>query len=532
MNFLKKSLFVFVFLSFIFSCRKATTANWDVDLVIPVTNSEVNISNYLGDTILKADQTGLFHFIVNREIAALKLDSLLKLPDTTIVNSFTVPAFVDFTFAPGEAIPGTAPSETKFDLPNGIQLRKIEIRKSFLSVKFSNTVNQPLDMVFSFPGITKNNKTFEINETIPTGTNTLVKTYDLAGYTFNMTGLNGKVFNTIVQSSSVSVSPNAPDKAVIKWGQGIIMELSYTDVIPEFVEGYFGQQTLELPNDTTLLDIYQNFTADNFMLSDATFKFSIINEIGADFSGSIKNLSSFNSTKKKNILMSGNQLNRLNINAASRANRSINASTLAVTFNTVNSNVTAFVSNLPDKLSYSGTVTINPLGDLVKNYNQFAFYNTGVRLWADIDIPVRFSANYFNLISESKVDFSNVMQFDDFNFGNFVITCSNSFPFAAELQAYLLNSNQQIIDSLLIPGNNRIEYGDVDQNNIVINERKSVINVGFDRAKIENLKQTKSIKLKSKVILPPNPPDIQILERYKIKIGIVAELNYNAKISR
>ncbi len=513
------------------SCRKATTSNWDVDLVLPVTNSSLNISNYLGDSILKADETGLFHLKVNRELAALTIDSLLHLPDTTFVQSFTIPAIGDPTVSPGQIIPIAAANETKFDLPNGIQLKNVEIRKSTLHIKFSNSISQPMDVVITLPGLKKDGQPLNIVETIPTGTNSLIKDINLAGYKLDLTGLSGKVYNTVVQNVSMKVNPNA-SSAVIKYGQGITIELGYTDIVPQFVEGYFGQQKLDLPSDTSKLDIYKNFSAENFLLSDASLKFSIVNDIGADFSGSISKLSSFNSSNKKVVLMNNNQLNRLFINAAQRVNTNINSSTLAVTFNTVNSNVTGFISNLPDKLSYSGSVTINPLGDEVKNYSQFAFYNTGIHVLADIDIPVRFSATAFNLFTESKVDFSGVRQLNDFNYGNFVIHITNSFPFATQVQAYMLDENKQVLDSLLLPGGNTITYGELNSQNIVVKAAESTLNIAFDKAKIAKLNSTKYFKIKSRVLLPPNPPDVQILENYQVKVNIVAELNYNAKIGR
>lgn len=526
-----KKLFLFLFVfAFFYSCRKATTANWDVDLVLPVTNSKLNVSNFVGDTILKPDNTGLFHFILNSELAAVKLDSLLKLPDTTVINSFPWP-LNDYTLTPGQLVPLiNAPNETKFDLPNGIQLKRIDIRKSILSVKFSNTISQPVDIIFSLPNISKNGQQLLIKETVPTGTNSLVKSYDLAGYTINMQGANGKVFNTIVQNFSLNINPNAAT-TVVKFGQGLSMQVGYTDVIPEYIEGYFGQQTIVLPSDTNRIDFFKDFSAANFMLSEANIKFSVVNEIGADFSGSIQKLSSFNSLQKKNVVLNNTQLNRMNINAARKINTSINASTLAVTFNTLNSNATAFISNFPDKLSYMGTVNINPIAE-VKNYGQFAYYNTGIRLIADIDIPLRFTANYFSLINETKINYSEVKQLNDFNYGNFVITATNSFPFAAHMQAYLLNENKQIIDSLLLPGSNTIGYGQLDNNNMVVKEALSVINVPFNRNKIKNLQAARYVLTKAKVILPPNPPEIKIYENYKLDIGIVAELNYNAKLSR
>jgi hypothetical protein len=511
------------------ACRK-NKASWDVDLVIPVTDSKLNLHNYLPDSLFKTDSTGLYHFKINREVANKKLDSLLQLPDTTFINSFTVPTPVPVKFEPGVAVSSSTPTETKFDLPNGIQLKKIVVRSSLLYVKFSNSIERPLDFIFQIPSATKNGSVFTIKETIPTGSATLKQVYSLDGYTLDLKGVSGTKYNTLVQNSTISVNPNV-DAAIVLPGQGVIMEIGYSNVTPQLVEGWFGTQTLSLNNAETSIGFSQNFNANNFLLSDATFKFSIINQLGADFTGNINSLKSKNSFTPKTILLNNNRLDYLELNAARRTGDVVSASTLAVEFNTVNSNVTAFISNLPDKIGYNGSVTINPLGDQIKNYGQFAYYNTGIILMADIDIPLRFTANNFNLENTTKVDYSsNIPQLNNCNSGNFEITITNGFPFAAQVQAYMLNENNQVIDSIFSPNNNSITYGTLNEKNIVTQAAVSKLNIAFDKNKIENLKLTKAIKIKSKVLLPPSPPDIQILEQYEIDVLIVAGLNYKTRL--
>src|SRR3954465_242685 len=86
-------------------CRKPTTANWDVDVAIPLVNSSLSIKNFIGDSIFIADNTGLLNFRVTREITSIKIDSLLSLPDTSISKTFTLPIIQQSTVVPGQAMP-------------------------------------------------------------------------------------------------------------------------------------------------------------------------------------------------------------------------------------------------------------------------------------------------------------------------------------------------------------------------------------------------------------------------------------------
>jgi hypothetical protein len=45
----------------------------------------------------------------------------------------------------------------------------------------------------------------------------------------------------------------------------------------------------------------------------------------------------------------------------------------------------------------------------------------------------------------------------------------NNYPFKAQVQGYMLNDLNQIIDSLFVPGQNIIESAITDGNNVVLN---------------------------------------------------------------
>jgi hypothetical protein len=509
------------------SCRKPTTANWDVDVVFPVVKSSLNIKNFIGDSIFTSDNTGLLHLNVTREITAIKLDSLLHLPDTTVVNSFTMPSPFGATLTPGQSLTFFPPSELNFNISNGVALKRFDIRSGLLTVKFTNDVAQPLDLLYIIPSAVKNGQPLTIFETVPPNNVPLIKTYDLAGYSLNMRGLSGYKYNTIVQAYTVTLNPNA-SSVLIPYGQGAKTILSYSNIIPDYVEGYFGQQTISVPLDTAKLNIFNNFQASNFMLSGATLNFKILNEFGAEFSSSLYNVKSINSTNSNVVTLNSSLLSNINVNAATKAGTTVFPSAKTISLTNTNSNIVPFLSNLPNKLTYQGNINVNPLGN-VSGYNDFAFYNTGIKVLADIDIPMRFNADYFKFVSNTIVDFSNVKQLENVNFGNLVVSALNGYPFRAQLQAYLLNDQGQIIDSLFLPGSNFMERGVLDAQNVVINPTQSKLNVPMSQLKIENLRKAKTIRLVTYFIMPLNPPDIKIYENYKFDISIIAELNYNVK---
>lgn len=495
----------------------------------------MDIKNFVNDSLFEADNTGLMYITLNRQVASLKLDSLLALPDTTIppialINTLNIPGTGPI-LQPGVPITIFQPSELTFDIPNGVALKRADIRNASMTVKFSNNLTQPLDLIYKIPSATKNGQPFIVSETIPSGTvNAITRTYDLSGYSLDLTGLNHTGFNTIVQSYTMGLSSTATSSLVLMYNEGAMLYVSYSQVVPEYAEGYFGDQIINIKEDTVNLGLSKNFKASNFLLSDATMDFTIINEFGAEFRGNLFNNKSINTANAHMVTLNNSKLTNINIDRATKSGNSINPSSKLISFNSANSNITSFISNLPDKLTYQGNVQVNPLGN-ISGYNDFAYYNTGIRILANIRIPLRFTADYFELLSNTDVDFANVSQLDKVNYGNFTIIATNGFPFAIKLQGYMYDDQGQVFDSLFVPGSDMLDGGSLNYNNEVTMPTQKKITVPINKTKIEHLRKCKKIKVISRFLMPPNPPDIKILENYQIKVNIVANLNYNVGLS-
>ena len=122
MSYFRRFLIVCVATLLVFSaCRKSSSANWDVDAALPIVNSVLNVRNFISDSLFSADNTGLLHLTLKREVASLKLDSLVTIPDTTISAPFRNPIPFDNILQPGAPI-NVPSSDIKFNFPDGVAL--------------------------------------------------------------------------------------------------------------------------------------------------------------------------------------------------------------------------------------------------------------------------------------------------------------------------------------------------------------------------------------------------------------------------
>lgn len=514
------------------ACRKSSTTNWDVDAVVPVVNSTLNVRNFIADTLFETDQNNLLHLRIKQQLAALSLDSLVSIPDTTILLDFTYPFSFDNVLQPGQSILIPA-SEVKFDFPDNVSIATVVIRSGSLSVSFSNDLTQPLDIIYEFPTVKKNNTTFKVAETIPPGVKSLVKSYDMSGYTFGLRGASNNAYNTLAQTTSLSLSSSATNTALIQLHKGAKAQVGFENLVPQFIEGYFGQQIVSLANDTTDFDFLSNITASNFLLDEATMTFTIVNEFGVDFSGNLSNVKAINTKANKVVTLSGSQLSAINLNRATRLGDNVTNQSKIINFSANNSNIASFISALPNKISYDGHIKMNPVAPgNISGYKDFAYYNTGVKILADIDIPLKFKADFFELETLSDFEFSGNNALEGYNDGAFVIYSSNGFPFSAKVQAYMYDANMVLIDSVFVPGQNTVQAATINAQNIVTSPVKSSMRVPVTKTTLDNLQRCKKIKVVSRLLLPSSPPSVSILSTYELGINIIAEVNYNVDLGR
>jgi hypothetical protein len=529
MRFFYKLLILVSIASTFLSCRKETS--WDVDLAIPIARSHLNISNFFGDSIFQSDPSGLLHLAVSRDLINYTMDSLVELPDTTVTLNYVVP--FSTSLSPGVQIFSNASSNDKeitFDVSNGVELNKAIVRKGSLKIEYTNSYSQPLKFDYLINSATLWGNQLSISQVV-SGSSTLVKTYPLDGYQINLTGLSGNKVNTLVQTYTISTDAGG-SSATLQAGQGLLIKLTFENIVPEYIQGYFGQQNLSFGPDSSSLGLLDNFSTSNLVLSQSSINFRIINEFGLELSSSINSLRSIKTNPPNTIaLNAGNQLQSINVGRAGKTGNPSNPVfpwVKEITINSGNSNLNAFLQNLPNYLGYSVQAIVNPLGNISAG-NDFAFYGRGLKVIADLDIPLQLSADYFKLQNFSKVDLTQLKELNDVNSCQIQVDVRNNYPFKAQIQGYMLNENNEVIDSLFIPGQNIVEPAITDAANVVLNYKDSNLEANFNKDKIEHLAQCKQIKFVSFMYLTNQPAPIQIKEDSYLDIIVHANLNYNAK---
>ena len=103
--------------------------------------------------------------------------------------------------------------------------------------------------------------------------------------------------------------------------------------------------------------------------------------------------------------------------------------------NNDNSNIDVFIENLPNEISLSAEVEINPLGN-VTDGNDFIYTAQPLQATLDIDLPLNIGAQ--NLIFTDTLDIASELNFSAN--GELMLYVTNAFPFETTLRVAILNN--------------------------------------------------------------------------------------------
>ncbi len=172
-----KKILLALFISFIISCQHETERpNWDVDLIIPIAHTKVNIENIISDSSISVneDASGFISLVFQKEILNVNFDTLIKIDAIADEQTHTLDSasfedvVISDTATIGETIneiPGLS-----FLLPNGTTTTIPDIP----NIAQNDTINIDASEYFETMTLYKGNLIVEIKNNFPTDISNIV----------------------------------------------------------------------------------------------------------------------------------------------------------------------------------------------------------------------------------------------------------------------------------------------------------------------------------------------------------------------
>jgi hypothetical protein len=434
---------------------------------------------------------------------------------------------------------------------NDIQITQAIVKEGSTQITLSNTLDIPIHYSFELPGVRLNTVPLAITGTLPAGTiaspSQVNIVRDLSNYIIDFTGIRPFELISGDLNGNGIVDPPADNSLYYKLSGSIdstgnfinlsqqdfvSAECSFSGVKPAYIKGYFGNTTGDTSGviSFNLLPELQVSTAS---FENARFFLTVENEIGATARMNINNLRAINTVSGFSSQLTGAALQNPFILTSPADPNSIttpvNPTTNVLYLDNQNSNIHQLVSVLPNMLEYDFGFELNPgmTPPAPNTGNNFVYSNAHLTCYLNTEIPLNLSFDNLNADDTVQADMSG-LNANNINYGSLILYSYNYFPFRAQVNLFFIDSNGQNIDSLsytplAVNAGNPSPSGKV----LIPTLTKSV--VPFTAGRLENLKRTRSIRVKGTFSSQPASQHVRIYSSYFIEFRLVGDFNYHIK---
>jgi hypothetical protein len=513
----------------LFSCRKDfERPNWDVDLLAPLVKSTLTLDDLLPDSTIQVNPDTSLKLVYQTNIFDIDMDSLFKIPDTTIVDVYSFP--LSLIAAPGNSFYSNA-EELKLNISNGVELGYALVESGFIEVEVFSEIKENIIITYTIPSATKNGDTLVLKELINAATLTqdgyIKKIIDLSGYELDLTGVLKTNVNTLITRAVGMVDTNATASVNIAAGEKITYKNKLVDIVPYYVKGYFGSQQYRFGPETTILTVFDRIIAGTLDIEQVDVNLDFENGIGVDAQLTINQFTTINTNNNTNAALSHSIMGTpINLNRAQETYSvpEVVYSSYNVSMNTSNSNIDQLIEVLPNQLMYDINLDINPYGNISGN-NDFVFKKHPLKTNLNVEFPLSLIANNLTLVDTLDLSLSSESTTGNIIEGVLYLYADNGFPFDASIQLALYDENLNFIKDIII--NDKILSAPVDAAYKVTQKKSSKVSIPLSESDIDALYNSGKIVIKIAFTTISQTQFIKIYDGYAIDIKLVGDFAYN-----
>jgi len=517
------------------ACRRSLDPpSWDVDVLAPIAYTTLTIGDLIPDSLQQQNADSSLTLVYDDNLYRVSLSEIVEIPDTSIVESFTLP-FGSTTIAPGAQI-YSGQQVTEFDA-QGAELTELLVRNGTIEFTLTSTISQPHVLRYEilrsgFGG--PNGIPFTATIQMPAGSQanpaTVTDTRNMNGYYIDLRGPNGNEFNQMETLFEISNGATS-DSVLIQAGDNATVSSTFKDVTPQCVRGYFGSELVDVtPDGSNSIELFNRIVDGTIDIDDIDLTLELVNGVGADARVEIDGLTAINNSSGNTVDLNHSIIgSTVNLTRAQENAGVITPSTYSVNLNPGNSNVDLFLENLPDEVDFDLDFTLNPLGN-VSNGHDFLYHNSELAINLNAEFPLCLLANNLTLSDTVDIDLVEDSITGRVNSGTLYIIAENGFPLSVDLQLYLLDGAGNQVDSFIVAGS--LPAGVTDANRIVTARTPSRVQLTLSEAQMNEIYQgNRRLELRAVFNTPEvNPPHYKLYSHYDLKLTVTVDANYTVEL--
>lgn len=514
-------IFFFSIILTIVSCQKPSSGlGWETDIIAPIIHSSLGVDDIFADSLLVENPDQSWKLVLDQKIVAFDNNSLIEVHDTLEKSIYNIPIY--FKVPPGLKV---LEKSTSYRMDLGeVKLTSSKAKNAELKFLVTNTIDQPLLVEYELLSSEKNGHAYKAFDSVPAATASgpahMIKTINLSNYNMDFTGIDHNQTNMVLSKTTVWIHPNA-DTVWVNPMDSVVITTIFNKLEVAFANGYFGQST-QTASDTSSNSTFSSFKQGTFNLKNATAELRVNNYIGADIQMRIHDILSINSKTNVTIPLQdpiiGKNLNILRGTKTGDTNNPVNPSKYVYPMN--NSNVASMIMNQPDELGYQLEYQLNPMGNISGGHD-FIYTDNSIEGVIHMEVPLNVGMNNLVIQNNASLNFDVEHKVKG---GNLIISVDNLFPFDVEVQFYIVDDQNAIVDSLL-HDNVKAAHGIVDVNGFVRKAVHSDMVIKLDEGMLKKMRNNNNILIKAKMD-SDGAYSHQLYHHYNLDVKLIVEANY------
>jgi hypothetical protein len=406
-------------------------------------------------------------------------------------------------------------------LGNGELLHTLRLKSGKINYDINYGIRDSANLILSLPYVkllgVSFSKEIGIHSNHITATN-ITGSFDLTGYEFDLTS-NGTETNAIVaQIVADIISSNTP--VPFSATDGVSANLTLSNLEIEFLDGDLGMQNFNLDADTVDFSFDELDFDAKITLADPRIDLTITNAFGMQLGVDLSNIIAIN--KQQKLALTG--LGDVTIGAPSYGDFGDSIKTV-VSINTTTTNIADVLAINPSKLIFGMNGATNPG---MAPFNNFITDESYFSVAMDVQIPIYGGISGFQLIDTLDFPteaFKNVLT------GSIRTEITNEFPLDVTVQAYFIDENYIILDSLRGSAVQVLKSSVIDLNGEIVSPTSFKENIELTEAKVDNIKNATKIILVSSMSTASGGSNAKFYTKYgmDIRLGVYAKVKVDLK---
>ena len=444
-----------VTVSLLSSCKKDEPTTWESNWVAPLAHGRLTLSDLTADNGY-TDNAGIYHLYFEKIISGFGTSDLTQIPDTNISQKFVVPITGGPFQIPGNTAIITQNQNYSVET-NGTGLRMVKVKSGQMIVHVKSYVNAYLHPSFTLYNVSEvyGNNTdvdFALTPGSASAPTEGYYTIDMSNKYVVLSGTSGFDYNKLSTHLEIKTEQNTTaDQNTIYGQDSVRFELLMSDIVIDYAKGYFGNDTYSF-NETFNLAESANMPTGLLELDQASFGFHVTHKMGFDGKLKIDNVMGLNTYMNTGVqLTGGNLYNPFFITRSIDNGGTASVSNNDIDLNEGNSNITSFMGSLPYSVLFTGSLQLNPFGN-VSDGNDFFYSDQLTEAKLVVDVPLRLAASDLTLRDTLNVEVTT----DAVRVSSLTLDIQNAFPMEWKLNLTTLGGAVVATD-LNVPSGNSID---------------------------------------------------------------------------